>query len=1248
MQSDIKHAQLLTTVQVMLIVWMLVPRDRCVSVEHTIDSVTEHGLKDAMKHLCPLAFQYEKKSSVSPDKVYSMIPDKMFAANKNNNSASSARLYENSAWCAPASSDVDYIQIDLGIASNVSMIATQGHGGEPILKYIKEFQIQYSMDKASWMNITEDGSGVGAPQVFSANDGPTNHDVVYNTFNNATRGRYFRIIVTDYKLSKCLRFELFGEREFDECSVGVWNICHKQFANCKNLFAAYKCHCKTGYEDFQGTGAWCFEINECLMSSHNCSKFATCTNKPGSFECNCKNGYRGDGYYCEDIDECKSSPCIPEAFCINKHPLHDCVCKAGYQGDGSTCTDVDECSTGGNDCHRSLATCTNVVGSFICTCRTGYTGNGRQCVDIDECQLGTHNCHQFAQCTNTIGGFSCDCKSGFKGDGFYCHDIDECALGIEKHKCKNTEKCFNLVGSHKCQCPKEIPMQPQYVDTETLLFGKLVDELSHISEKESDNPLDDYAQKIRKIYQLGKQVYQYHFKETINSFYTVYVSGNKLAFEMYDFRCTDVKKLFFPNHCHANYTNEKFWSTITDQINIQFVGENIVPFEQWATPHPSTAPTTTALTTTFVNPNSTNTTTTQSAFLNASTTAKAKNWKGLTCSMKSFKGNRGHFTSPLFPNNYPANTECKYLIEVAELRNVYINFTSFELERDRKCAYDNVKIYDGKTTEDRLVAHYCGYDGLPMPIRSSGRNMLLVFRSDSKLVMKGFNATWAALEPRVSVSCLAFNPLSYTSDSRLHTKYLARIFEIDRSTFIPISRMLACQQYPQCNVSMPRPIEFTFEHTITDRTEKMCIHWNIEAYGTTWSKAGCTIGLTNRTHTICKCWPYGIVAVVGRERPYYPPETPKIAFKLGTNCLLSLILVVFTLIGTLIYLTFKDNWIPYFMTILKDKDYDSGRIIQMHIVFNVLLTEMFFSSITFNMTASVGSCFFMAFIFYYLLQTVFFWLFIYTLFLQSRISSIFDSSKYNTYKIYLAMGYGIPFVVTLTVTGLNFEMKTNERMCWILFKGTTVWGYSGSVVTLALGSIMLLLVTIYHAHRLEDGILLQEKCLKNMFTTVFCLFAAVFGAIAVETGRYGAQYLFSLFNLLQCYSIMLIYCILTREQPMVQTNKVAPVEESGLGILAEIAMTKFKEEAKKTDVENTFNTDLSPVPRKKNGFKNLHEDSADDDFGSRAESGIASQGEESESDDDRDDGKIHFRYDEYQQLKEIEMMQQQNEQNHDN
>ena len=46
--------------------------------------------------------------------------------------------------------------------------------------------------------------------------------------------------------------------ELNECNSTDWNICDKNFAICKNLYAAYKCHCKTGYEDFFGNGAQCF------------------------------------------------------------------------------------------------------------------------------------------------------------------------------------------------------------------------------------------------------------------------------------------------------------------------------------------------------------------------------------------------------------------------------------------------------------------------------------------------------------------------------------------------------------------------------------------------------------------------------------------------------------------------------------------------------------------------------------------------------------------------------------------------------------------------------------------------------------------------------------------------------------------------------------------------------------------------------------------------------------------------------
>ena len=41
--------------------------------------------------------------------------------------------------------------------------------------------------------------------------------------------------------------------------------------------------------------------------------------------------------------------------------------------------DVDECASGTHNCHSSLASCTNTVGSFSCSCNNPYTGNGRTC-----------------------------------------------------------------------------------------------------------------------------------------------------------------------------------------------------------------------------------------------------------------------------------------------------------------------------------------------------------------------------------------------------------------------------------------------------------------------------------------------------------------------------------------------------------------------------------------------------------------------------------------------------------------------------------------------------------------------------------------------------------------------------------------------------------------------------------------------------------------------------------------------------
>ena len=40
------------------------------------------------------------------------------------------------------------------------------------------------------------------------------------------------------------------------------------------------------------------DVDECQISSHNCSDNATCINTEGSFNCSCKPGYIGNGYNC--------------------------------------------------------------------------------------------------------------------------------------------------------------------------------------------------------------------------------------------------------------------------------------------------------------------------------------------------------------------------------------------------------------------------------------------------------------------------------------------------------------------------------------------------------------------------------------------------------------------------------------------------------------------------------------------------------------------------------------------------------------------------------------------------------------------------------------------------------------------------------------------------------------------------------------------------------------------------------------
>ncbi|XP_010158225.1 PREDICTED: embryonic protein UVS.2-like, partial [Eurypyga helias] len=135
----------------------------------------------------------------------------------------------------------------------------------------------------------------------------------------------------------------------------------------------------------------------------------------------------------------------------------------------------------------------------------------------------------------------------------------------------------------------------------------------------------------------------------------------------------------------------------------------------------------------------------------------------------TFRGSNGVITSPNYPNKYPKNQACFWVISSPVGYKVSLKMLSFELEDSDRCIYDYLLIHDGSRPTSPAVGPYCGTEKVA-DFTSTGNFVLVEFHSDIVWELPGFvmSYTFTKLAYAVHIDNLstAWKSPLYTKDAK--------------------------------------------------------------------------------------------------------------------------------------------------------------------------------------------------------------------------------------------------------------------------------------------------------------------------------------------------------------------------------------------------------------------------------------------------------------------------------------------------
>ncbi|XP_051165745.1 bone morphogenetic protein 1-like isoform X3 [Leptopilina boulardi] len=443
------------------------------------------------------------------------------------------------------------------------------------------------------------------------------------------------------------------------------------------------------------------EFDECALTEHGCEH--DCINTLGGYECSCKVGFElhSDGKHCEDacggIFDFKNgtitSPSFPESYPGNKHCIWEIIAPPQYKITlNFTHFDLEGNNVYQQECEYDWVEISSKLGDDILIKHGTYCGTRLP-------PLLTSEGNTFKVVFASDNSLQ---KSGFAAT--FSTDMDECANnnGGCQHECKNT------IGSYQCSCHNGFTLHDNGHDCKE--GGCKYEITASAGTITSPNYPDYYP---------GRKDCVWHFTTT---------PGHriKLIFKVFEME----------PHQECAYDHVVIYDGDSPDSHIlgRFCG-NKEPYPILATGN-------------------------QMYMIFKSDSSVQR--KGFLATHMTACG--GHLVATEQVNylyshakygthNYDPKTDCDWIIEAPNGKNVHLAFISFNLEDELECSYDFVEIHSGLDSSSPSFGRLCGNTNTS-DIISMNEALLIRFRTDDTVANKGFAATFIAIDRQDSEEIL--------------------------------------------------------------------------------------------------------------------------------------------------------------------------------------------------------------------------------------------------------------------------------------------------------------------------------------------------------------------------------------------------------------------------------------------------------------------------------------------------------------